>query len=99
MAYDPQNPLDAITGERAKRGKKNPNARTVQNQDEATGVGPGTQRIQPRQSGGRFNIPTGRTTPWTHHLAPVPPRSPAARNCPERPTRVSDMVPFRSSLR
>ena len=23
MAYDPQNPLDAITGERAKRGKKN----------------------------------------------------------------------------
>lgn len=64
MAYDPQNPLDAITGERAKRGKKNPNARTVQNQDEATGVGPGTQRIQPRQTGGRFNIPTGRTTPY-----------------------------------
>lgn len=27
MAYDPQNPLDAITGERAKRGKKNQTSR------------------------------------------------------------------------
>ena len=38
MAYDPQNPLDAITGERAKRGKKNQS--TFEDRNKITVTGP-----------------------------------------------------------
>lgn len=94
MAYDPQNPLDAITGERAKRGKKNQS--TFEDRNKVTVGGPAGKPMQvqgKREPGGLMSVSYEDLAKAAEQQ-----RNPGASSMPPAPASTSPKEPSQPKL-
>lgn len=94
MAYDPQNPLDAITGERAKRGKKDQSTFADRNKIKVGGPAGRPMEVQGKRE------PSGLMSVSYDDLAKAAEqqRTPGAVSMPPAPAKTSPQQPSQPKL-